>query len=158
MDSNKDTIVRSLLIPIRGGKLLVPSAIIAEVTSLRGIEEIPENPYDWLDGIIHWRGQRIPLLNVEKVLALPPSKKPKRQRLVVLYGLEIGQTIPFYALLASDIPRTLILTEDSLTTIGEGKRHSGIVFHAKVQDEENVWLPDLNYLEQLLKESSSVLH
>lgn len=155
---NKDNIVRSLLIPIKGGKLLVPSAIVAEVTSLLTFEEIPENPYDWLDGMLLWRGQRVPLLNIEKILALPPGKKPKRQRIIILYGLEIGQTIPFYALLASDIPRTLILTEENVVKIGEGKRHSGIVFHAKVLGEENVWLPDLNYLEQLLKESSAVLH
>ncbi|OQW91021.1 MAG: hypothetical protein BWK79_18020 [Beggiatoa sp. IS2] len=156
MDS-KDNIVRSLLIPIKGGKLLIPSAIVAEVTSLFTFKAIPGNSYDWLDGMLDWRGQNVPLLNIEKILALSPDKKPKRPRVIVLYGLEIGQTIPFYALLASDIPRTLILTEENLIKISEGKRHSGIVFHAKIM-EENVWLPDLNYLEQLLKESSSVLH
>lgn len=154
-----NAIVRSLLVPVRGIKLLMPSAVVAEVTSLQVFEAIPKNPYDWLDGVIHWRSQKIPLLSIEKVLALSPSsnKAMNKQRVIVLYGLEIGQIIPFYALLASDIPRTLILTEKSLTDVDIGERHSGIVFLAKVGGE-NIWIPDLNYFEQLLKESSAALH
>jgi chemosensory pili system protein ChpC len=159
--ANADPIVRSLLIPVEGGKLLVPGAVVAEVASFQAPEKIEENSCDWLQGIVAWRGQRIPLLLVERILALATTSNnelAKKRRIVVLYGLEISQTIPFYGLLTTDIPKTLILTQNSLTLVREGKKRSGIAFYVKLPEEETVCLPDLIHLEHLLRESASFLH
>ncbi|HEW97842.1 MAG: hypothetical protein DRR16_25065 [Candidatus Parabeggiatoa sp. nov. 3] len=146
---SNDSVVRCLLIPIKGEQLLLPSAVIAEISPYKQHEQLDNNPPKWLLGVINWRNQRIPLLSIEEALSLPTDSTTPKYRIVIVNGLEMTQTMPFYAFLATDVPRTLTVTEESLTN-SNANTHRGTVFNVTLQDKTAL-LPDLTYLENILK-------
>ena len=148
---SKDVAVRCLLIHVNGGKLLLPNAVIAEVTSdNNNIEQLDKNQPNWLLGTIDWRRQRVPLLAIEEALSLPITNSSlKKYRIIVLYGLESPQVMPFYAFKAIDIPRTIAIHETSLASPSTNISR-GLVFKV-MYNNEVVLLPNLTYLEKLLK-------
>jgi len=148
--------VRCLLVPIGlEQQLLLPSTVIAEVFPYQKPEPVVGSHPSWLLGSINWRGQPVLVMSMEKILSLPlPSSKPYRT--MILYGLESNQTLPFYAFLVTDIPRTLNLTEAGLTHFVSGERN-GIVFQVEIAQQGSAWILDLTYLENLLRKYQSHL-
>jgi chemosensory pili system protein ChpC len=150
--SNNNSAVRCILIPFGAGQLLLPTAVIAEVTSYNEPEQLDDKP-NWLLGMINWRKQRIPLLSIEKALSLPMIHPVNKVRTVVLYGLESPHTMGFYAFRTVDVPRTLAaVTNDNLINNPETEKHTGLRFNVTVHQTDTAWLPDLSYLENLLIE------
>jgi len=151
--SNLNTGLRCLLLPTNGGPLLLPSAVIAEVSSYQPPESISETQPNWLLGILNWREQQIPMLSIEEALSLSTTtvSSTKKYRTIILYGLESNQTLPFYAFIAIDVPRPFIITEENITDPNTDARR-GIAFNVKINQQESAWLPDLNYLENLLRQ------
>ncbi|BAP55579.1 chemotaxis-related protein [Thioploca ingrica] len=148
--------VRCLLVPIGlEQQLLLPSTVVAEVFPYQKPEPVVGSHPSWLLGSINWRGQPLLVMSMEKILSLPlPSSKPYRT--LILYGLESNQTLPFYAFLVTDIPRTLNLTEVGLTHFVSGERN-GIVFQVEIAQQGAAWILDLTYLENLLRKYQSHL-
>lgn len=151
---NTHATVRCLLIPINGGQLLVPSAVVAEVSPYNQAEPVAKNQPNWLLGIINWRSQRVPLLSIEEVLLLPSMAEAEpKYRTIILHGLEFSSTMPFYAFQAIDVPRPLTIKEDSFTHFSPEAR-TGLVFQVTINDQNTAWLPDVVYFENLLTKSS----
>jgi chemosensory pili system protein ChpC len=142
--------IRSLLIPINGERLLLPSAVVAEITTYYKPTVIREKQPEWFAGVIEWRNQQIPLIILEKIWSLPITDPTGRFRTLVLYGLESPQTLPFYAIITADIPHVLSVNEENLVQIGEEKR-VGLVGVVKINQQETAWIPDLTYLENSLR-------
>jgi chemosensory pili system protein ChpC len=152
---NNDIFIRCLLIPVGEEQLLLPSAIIAEITAYSEPTLITKQQPDWLLGRIDWRNQNVPLLAVENLLSLPTISSAVKYRTVILYGLENLQVLPFYGLRMSEVPRSLIVTADSLINNQDAKVRRGLVYNIKIHNtEETAWLPDLTYLESLLSQFS----
>jgi chemosensory pili system protein ChpC len=151
--SNPNTGIRCLLLPTRGGQLLLPSAVVAEVASYQPPQSISETQPNWLLGLINWREQRVPMLSIEEALSLSTTtvSTAQRSRTIILYGLESNQTLPFYALIAIDVPRPVTITEENITHPNVDARR-GLIFNIKINHQESVWLPDLSYLENLLRQ------
>jgi len=148
---SNNSAIRCLLIPFGAGQLLLPTAVIAEVTSYNEPEQLNDNQPDWLLGIINWREQRLPLLSIEKALSLPMIHSVNKARTVVLYGLESPHTMAFYAIQTVDVPRTIAkVTKDNLINNPEAEKNTGLLFNVKVHQTETAWLPDLSYLEENL--------
>jgi len=154
--SEKPSNVRSLLISIQGGRLLLPTAVVAEVTPYKKVVNANHKTIGtmppWLLGIIEWREQLIPLISIEKILSLPLAPLTTESHVIVLYGLEFIQVTPFYAFVAATIPHVLSVSDQDLTAHREIKRN-GLVFSAKLTDKETVFLPDVNFFENLLRKS-----
>ena len=150
---NTHATVRCLLIPINGGQLLLPSAVVAEVSSYNQAEPFAKNQPNWLLGMINWRSQRVPLLSIEEALLLPSvALTETKYRTVILHGLEFASAMPFYAFQATDVPRPITIKEDSFTHFSPEAR-TGLVFHVTISDQNTAWLPDVVYLENLLTKS-----
>jgi len=143
------SVVKSLLIPISGGEIVLPNAIIAEITYYAKPEKVNKKQPNWLLGFTSWRNQQVPLISMEEAIALPTTKV-KTQRTVVLYGLEAPQNMPFYAFVAADVPKVLSVTEGSLLNPKIEKR-SGFLFTAETEHSQTIWLLDLPYVENLLR-------
>ncbi|OQW94347.1 MAG: hypothetical protein BWK79_06270 [Beggiatoa sp. IS2] len=152
-----NTGMRSLLIPLGEKHFLVPSACVAEVTSYREPERVADMQPAWLLGTINWRNQRVPVLAIENVLSLPIFAKNLKRRIIIFYGLELNQVLPFYAIVATDIPRALSVAEDHLGQLHDEKP-TGVVFSVEMLSENvTVWLPDVSYLESLFRKSLGFL-
>ena len=151
MTNNPNSVVRSLLIPIQEAQLLLPSAVVAEVTPYSQPDKTFDSYPEWWLGIIAWRNQQVPLIAIEKLLssflsAPPPTTK---YRTIILYGLESSQ-VPFYALVAIDVPKAIEVSEESLS-YPKGDMPAGLAFSVTMNNQETVWLPDLTYIENLIK-------
>lgn len=149
---NNSSVIRSLLIPTKCGKLLLPSTVIAEVTGYTNPQPLETGQPKWLLGLIDWRNQRVPLLAIEEALSLPllSSQIEEGPRIIVLYGLEATPVLPFYAIMATHIPRKLGVTEGSLLNPTE-QRKPGVVFKVEISKDEVALLPDLVHLETLVR-------
>lgn len=149
--------VRSLLIPIGDKQLLLPSAVVAEIAPYSAPEPFTDDSS--LLGTVDWRQQVVPVLSMQQLFQLP---KPQtlRQRLVILYGLEAVSILPFYAFIASGVPRTLALTDEALST-PSSKKMTGLTYELSVKDSEDndivAWIPDLTFLENTLRKSPQLL-
>ncbi len=141
--------------PIQGGQILLPSAVIAEVTYYIPPEQVQDSPPDWFLGIIPWRHQQVPLLSLERIFSLPDEMAPTTAKLrtVVLYGLDSVAQLPFYAFIANEIPRTINITENNLT-VSKMEVKPGLMFTVNLTKEEVAWVPDMTYLENLLRKST----
>lgn len=152
---NQSSHIRCLLVPVGGGQsqLLIPSAVVAEVTNYKVPEKKLGNSPKWLLGLIEWRGQHVPVISIEDILAHAPLPPTNDQRLVILYGLETSQFLPFYAFIASNIPSALSLSSKYFNEFTEEKQ-PGIVFNvtlATKSGSENIAILDVTYLEGLLR-------
>ncbi len=148
--------LRCLLVPMSlEQQLLLPSTVVAEIFPYQRPEPVVGSHPSWLLGSIDWRGQPVLVISMEKVLSLPSSSS-KPYRTMILYGLESNQTLPFYAFLVTDIPRTLNLAEAGLTHFVPSERN-GIVFQVEIDQQGTAWIPDLTYLENLLRKYQSHL-
>jgi len=148
---NDFTAVRCLLIPINQGQLLLPTAVIAEISHYARPQTIIEGQPEVMLGIIDWRQQQIPLLSMENLLSLPVEVRTPRRRTVIVYGLQSPQQLPFYAFLAIDIPKTITVVAEQLAHFSTDVPQ-GLAFSVQMAEHETVWVPNLGYLETVLTE------
>jgi len=134
-------ILRCILIPIGCGQLLLPSAVVAEICSYDEPKEITN--HNGVLGFIDWCDKELPLLSVEEGLSLPTPNCVNKYQNLILYGLD---SIEFYAIRATDMPRSLMVKSENLIELEKIESHNGLIY--KVEYESEVaWLPDLSYLE-----------
>ena len=71
--------VHALEIPMRTLSLLVPSACIAEVSSIVPITRVPRSPA-WVLGVVGWRSRPVTILSMEALISggAPPPVKATR--------------------------------------------------------------------------------
>jgi hypothetical protein len=141
-------ILRCILIPIGCGQLLLPSAVIAEICPYDEPKEIINK--NGVLGFIDWCDKKLPLLSVEEALSLAPPYCVKKYQNLILYGLD---TIEFYAIRATDMPRSLMVKSENLIELEKIENHNGLIYKVKYESEV-AWLPDLNYLEGIVSEGN----
>ncbi|HHB93269.1 MAG TPA: chemotaxis protein CheW [Thioploca sp.] len=141
--------VRCLLIPLGDKQLLLPSAIVAEVSSYQAPTPIDKQP-NWLLGVFEWRNQQVPLIAIEEILAININSDNKKQRNIILYGLEASNLMPFYAFIATDIPRPLLIEEDSLIDSNIKPNNKNYIFDV-TYDNQTLWLLNLTNIENMLR-------
>ena len=137
-------ILRCILIPIGCGQLLLPSAVVAEICSYDEPKEITN--HNGVLGFIDWCDKELPLLSVEEGLSLPASGCVNKYQNLILYGLD---TIEFYAIRATDMPRSLMVKSENLIELEQIDYHNGLIYRVQYESEE-AWLPDLSYLEGIV--------
>ncbi len=141
-------ILRCILIPIGCGQLLLPSAVIAEICPYDEPKEIINK--NGVLGFIDWCDKKLPLLSVEEALSLAPPYCVKKYQNLILYGLD---TIEFYAIRATDMPRSLMVKSENLIELEKIENHNGLIYKVKYESEV-AWLPDLSYLEGIVSEGN----
>jgi chemosensory pili system protein ChpC len=141
--------VRSLLIPVGGGTLLLPHASVAEIVNFS--QPVPHaGAPAWLLGRIPWRGLSIPLVSME---VLSGQKKPplgRRCRILVINPVGKNQKLSFYALLSQDIPSLIQVDHGMIAPVEKGvTKGPGILTLVTINDKPAM-IPDLDMVESLL--------
>ncbi len=145
--------IRCLVLTVSVGKILLPASTVAEVLKTKQIEPVPAHKQAWLAGVLPWRNHSIVVVHWDKLsgLAVGQDAAYEDQHVVVLYGLQLGDTVPFYAVVCAEMPDTAIVQEEHLGKFSDNKR-PGLLGTVTLQDEK-IWLPDLDYLENLIAQS-----
>ncbi len=95
--------LRTQLIPLRDGRLILPNTAIAEIVPYIEPEPLEHAP-SFLLGRVSWRGHGIPLTSFEAACgAAVPALNP-RACLAVLNTLNGNAALPFFAVLTQEIP------------------------------------------------------
>ena len=138
-----------MLIPLRSGRLLLPSAAVAEVIGYRDPDRMPDAAA-WLQGKVDWHQRKILVIDFERMLGRPVSGAGIRQRIPVCYALNPGGAWPLMGLVAQGIPRLLHVSPEALESAqGGAGGDSPIRMTVSVAGEE-LLVPDLDYLQARL--------
>jgi chemosensory pili system protein ChpC len=140
--------IRSVLIPVRGGRLLLPNATVAEVVLYRKPDPLEGAP-PWILGTIVWRGWRVPVVSPVVIAARENEEDPSRANLAILKGL--SGTVGHVAVPARGVPR--------LTTVGPGDveavdspEGNGVLRPVTINGEA-ADIPDLDRIQQMLEDT-----
>lgn len=144
--------IRGVLIPVTGGRLLLPNATIAEVISYAEPEKV-ENAPSWLLGRLPWRGWRLPLFSFAMLSGVANHEGVANAKVAVLKGLGGNAKLPFVALLAQGFPRLTTVMPDLLISAGGEDAHApGVRAHVLVRSDHAV-IPDLRLIENMVAEA-----
>lgn len=147
MSANVDS-VRSLWIPLKDMNLLLPNVAVAEVVAYRAPDEVEGGP-DWLLGKLSWRGQEVPVVSYEAFCGRSAPVEADLSRITVMNTAQAGSGLPFYALVASGIPRLFQADADGLeeTVDGEQAGDSAALSAVRIGSEMAV-IPNLDRLQE----------
>ncbi|HET8554315.1 MAG TPA: chemotaxis protein CheW [Rhodanobacteraceae bacterium] len=138
--------IRGVLIPISGGRLLLPNATVSEVITLSSPDRVEGTP-NWLLGRIGWRGWRLPLVAFSTLAGLPEPQGVLNSRVTVLKVFGGNPRMPFLALVTQGFPRLTTISDDILVPAGDGgDLPPGVQMQVLVRDEEAI-IPDLAFIE-----------
>lgn len=141
--------IRGVMIPVTGGRVLLPNATVAEVITYVQPDPI-ENAPDWLLGRLAWRGWHLPLFSFAILSGQASEENYNNTRVAVLKALGGDAKLPFLALLVQGFPRLTTITPDLLIPADDDVEHvTGVRASVLVRDDHAV-IPDLGAIEQLV--------
>ena len=144
--------IRGVMIPVTGGRILLPNATVAEVITYSTPEKIPNAP-PWLLGRLSWRGWRLPLFSFSMLAGTVKEEGLSNAKVAVLKALGGHAKMPFLAMLAQGFPRLTTVTPDLLIPTGDESEHApGVHAHVLVRDDQAV-IPNLGQIEALVAEA-----
>ena len=143
-------VVRSQLIALEALRLVLPNTAIAEVIAYTQ-PELPEGMPDWFLGYAPWRGYRIPVISFEGMIDQPGSNPDRRSRIIVLNSISGDADRPFYGLLATGIPRLMVVDNDNIQNAPEIGSTDTLIMRQVVVDKHAAVIPDQYELEARLK-------
>jgi chemosensory pili system protein ChpC len=144
--------IRGVMIPVTGGRVLLPNATVAEVITYTAPERIDGAP-PWLLGRLGWRGWRLPLFSLPMLAGHVGEEDTRNARVTVLKGLGGTAQVPFLAMLAQGFPRLTTITSDLLITTGDNTEVGpGVHSEVLVRDDHAV-IPDLGMIEEMIAQA-----
>jgi chemosensory pili system protein ChpC len=149
MAAESDT-VRSLLMPITWGSLLLPSAAVAEVVAYHHHTPLDEGP-PWLMGRFSWRGLTLPLVSLEAVMGTARPPLLPGPRVAILNAVTASPTLPFYALNIQGIPHLVQAGHGTVVAAETDRRRPGVALYVQVMGQSAV-IPDLEGLQRMVRD------
>ena len=144
--------IRGVMIPVTGGRLLLPNATVAEVIAYTQPVAVPNAPA-WLLGTLAWRGWQLPLFSFPMLIGQIADESRSNARVAVLKALGGNAAMPFIALLAQGFPRLTTITQELLVTTSEEDQHApGVRVEVLVRDDRAI-IPDLDAIESMVTEA-----
>ena len=144
--------IRGLMIPVSGGRVLLPNATVAEVITYSVPEKIANAPA-WSPGRLSGRGGRLPLFSFARLPGAAGSEPVSNAKVAVLKALSGNAKMPFIAMLAQGFPRLTTITPDLLIPTGnEGEHPHGVHAQVLVRDDHAV-IPNLDQIETLVAQA-----
>lgn len=138
-----------MLIPLRAGRLLLPSAAVAEVIGYREPEPVAGAPA-WLQGRVNWQQRDLPVIDFERLLGQADAAAGIRQRIVVCYAPNAASGWPLFGLVSQGIPRLLRVAEQAIGPARGGDPGESAVHISLSVGGEEMMVPDLGYLQAQL--------
>lgn len=143
--------IRCLLIPLVEHKLLIPVSIVAEVVGYQDPAPLTqgEDEQHWLIGFTDWRGQEVPVVSMEAVMSGDRVDPGVRARIVILKCLQGQPRLPYFGIVAQQLPRLTSIAEPAVETLDELGPTPGVQFQVLANGEPAL-LPDVEEIESQL--------
>ena len=155
--SNLSEELYSLLVPLVGERLLVPRACVAEVIGYQTPAEMTNAP-PWYAGLVSWNGQNVPVISFEGALGMPLPAISGRTRIVVFHAPGGPLQSGYFGMLTQGFPQLVrvsaeVIRADPTRSFPE---RSPVLCQVRMINETPL-IPDLQRLEELIAEETSVL-
>jgi chemosensory pili system protein ChpC len=150
--ANRQRELYSLLIPLKGERLLVPRMCVAEVIAFAETDgdRDPDAP-GWFLGTIEWNARRIPVVSLDGAEAEPRRAKRSRTRVVVFHALTNALRGGYYGLLTQGFPQLVRVNPDVLTLDREQPLPANVPAVCRVRMiHEYPLVPDVERLEAMI--------
>ncbi|MGH8147198.1 MAG: chemotaxis protein CheW [Rhodanobacteraceae bacterium] len=140
--------IRGVMLPVTGGRMLVPNTTMAEVISYAHPAPVADAPA-WLLGRLAWRGWGLPVLAFSALAGVAENESTENARVAILKALSGHARLPYFGVLTQGFPRlTLISDEMLIPDVDAGAPPLGVREQVRVH-EEPAWIPDLAAVEAL---------
>ena len=147
--------IRGVMLPVTGGRLLVPNTTMAEVITYAHSSPIAGAP-PWLLGRLAWRGWGLPVLAFSALAGTADNESTENTRVAILKALNGHPRLPYFGVLTQGFPRLTLISEDMLGADEDaGAPPIGVREQVRVHGEP-AWIPDLAAVENLIVEVLSV--
>ena len=141
--------IRGVMLPVTGGRVLVPNTTMAEVITYAHPAPVADAPA-WLLGRLAWRGWGLPVLAFSVLAGLTDRESSDNTRVAILKALGGHVRLPYFGVLCQGFPRLTLVAPDMLVGDAEaGALPAGVREQVRVHDEA-AWIPDLAAVEQML--------
>lgn len=138
--------VHTLILPLAGFSLLVPSSLIAEVINPVTLTPVPQAD-PWLVGAMNWRSRPVPVVSFEHLLG-NVSAAPPRAKIVIFYPLQGRRPWEFFAAFTAAEPQPRMIN-DPQSLAQAPSAPSPYIAMTLAYEERTVGIPDLNGLYAL---------
>ncbi|MGQ9424935.1 chemotaxis protein CheW [Gilvimarinus sp. F26214L] len=138
--------IASLLIPLVGRQLLVPTVTVAEMVPFQAPERNPESP-DWYLGDVIWRQERIPVVSYEVMCGEAMPGYDRGSRIAVLNNVGVDPSLSFIGLATQGIPRLARVKAEEIHQSDDAQLKRFDLMHASHAGEILV-IPDVQALQQ----------
>ncbi len=148
--------IYSLLIPLSGGRLLVPRACVAEIAGYQTPASMPGAP-PWYLGLVLWNSRQVPLVSFEGLCADAIPEVSTRSRIVLFHALGERLDGGVFGIVAQGFPQLVrvgadVIRPDSGYAVPEGHP---VLCRVRMMNE-TPRIPDLARLESQIAEETSV--
>lgn len=111
--SQRQDYVRSLVLPLERGNVLVPGALISEVISYVEARPVANAPA-WILGVISWRGIALPVVSMEIATGGMSPTVGVRARVAVLSTLSSESEVSFYGVVVQALPKVVLASKETV--------------------------------------------
>lgn len=147
--------IRGVMLPVTGGRVLVPNTTMAEVITYAQPAPIEGAP-PWLLGRLSWRGWGLPVLAFSALAGVADGESTENTRVAILKALGGHPRLPYFGVLTQGFPRLTLISRDLLAADADaGALPDGVREQVRVHDEP-AWIPDLATLESRIVEALTV--
>ena len=147
--------IRGVMLPVTGGRVLVPNTTMAEVITYAHPVPVADAPA-WLLGRLAWRGWGLPVLAFS-VLAGATEREPvENTRVAILKALGGHARLPYFGILSQGFPRLTLISDDMLLPDETAEANPIGVREQVLVHDEPAWIPDLATVEELVVEALTV--
>ena len=145
-----------LLVPLQAERLIVPRACVAEVIAWAPPEAMPGAP-SWYAGTVAWNGRSIPVISFEGTLGQAIPEAGGRTRIVVFHCLGARLPAGAFGVLTQGFPQLVRLNPDVVKPdpVRSFPERSPALCSLRMVNEAAL-VPDLEYLESLIADETSV--
>jgi chemosensory pili system protein ChpC len=148
--------IRGVMLPVTGGRVLVPNTTMAEVITYARPAPVPNAPV-WLLGRLGWRGWGLPVLAFSVLSGITAAESTENTRVAILKALSGHARLPYLGVLTQGFPRLTLIAEDTLLAddAAEGDTPVGVRERVRVHAEP-AWIPDLAAVERMVLDALTV--
>ena len=140
-DTQSSSGVRSLLLPLQSGAVLVPYSVVQEIIAWR-LPDVVENAPPWLLGVIAWRRWRLPVISAEALLGATFLRPSRKAHIVVCNLLTGDDRLPCAGIVTQGVPQLVRADLDNIFPLPRDERQPGVSDFLRFRDTE-AWIPDL---------------
>ena len=128
-------LIKCVILTLRKENVIVPNALVAEIISVKEIENMDNSP-DWFLGNMKWRGSDVPLLSFEASGGEAAPKVNLNTQAVVLYAVGDSGVVsdsPYLGLVMSGVPHVSRFSRDQISSDDDEEAESHPMVAQKIR-------------------------